>query len=160
MHKRDNAIQDITQITELEEIINKSKVCHVGMVDGNRPYVLAFNFGYKDKTIYLHCAKYGKKLDVLAQNNNVCVEFDTDHYLFARHEQVACSWRMKYRSVLAHGKAVFVEDYDKKIDALNIIMKQYSDKDFSYSKPSIDNILIIEIKIEEFTGRKFEWDYS
>ncbi len=155
--KRDKAIEDITDFESIEEIIRKSEICHVGFVDNNKPYVLAFNFGYDNKTIYLHCAKEGKKIDILNNNNNVCVEFDVDHKLFARHEKVACSWRMRYRSVQAFGKAEFVEDFDKKIEALKIFMKNYSDMDFKFSKPSVNNISIIKIKVDEFTGRQFEF---
>ncbi len=154
---RDKAIQDIIEIEELEAIIKRCKICHVGMVDGNRPYVLAFNFGYEDQTIWLHCAKEGRKLDVLKRNNNVCVEFDTDHRLFARHDHVACSWRMAYRSVIVDGEAVFVDDYDEKMKGLNILMKNYSDMDFKYSKPAVDNIQIIKIPIASITGRSFEY---
>src|SRR3989339_641446 len=99
MAKRDNAIKDIIELDELEAILKKCKICRVGMVDVDTPYVLAMNFGYEDQTLWLHCAKEGKKVDILKHNNKVCIEFDTDHKLFARHEQVACSWRFAYRSV-------------------------------------------------------------
>ena len=144
---RDKAIQDITGMEELESIIKSCDICRVGMVDGSRPYVLAFNFGYEDQTIWLHAAKEGRKIDVLKRNNHVCVEFDTDHKLFARHEKVACSWRWAYRSVLVHGRAIFVDDYDEKIKGLNIFMKNYSDREFKYSKPAVDNIRIIKIPV-------------
>jgi len=155
--KNNPAIQAIMNEQEFDEVIQKCSVCHVGMVDDDKPYVLGFNFGYKDRVIYLHSAKEGKKIEILKRNNNVCVEFDADHLLFARHENVACSWRMRYRSVLAHGKAVFVDEYDEKIEALKIFMKHHSGIDFNYNKPAVDNILIIKIEIETMTGRKFEY---
>ncbi len=155
--KRDKAIKDITDLDELESIIKQCKSCHVGMVDGNMPYVLGFNFGYKDKVIYLHSLAYGKKIEILKQNPNVSVEFDTDHHFFSRHEQVACSWRMAYRSVIVNGKAEFVNDYDQKLEALTILMSHYSNKEFSFNKPSVDNILIIKIPVEEIRGRSFEY---
>jgi len=154
---RDKAIEDITNMEELEAIIKRCDICHVGMVDGNRPYVLAFNFGYADQTIWLHSAHEGKKMDVLRRNNYVCVEFNTDHKLFARHEKVACSWRWAYRSVQVHGRAVLVDDYDEKVKGLNIFMKNYSDRAFKYSRPAVDNIKIIKIPISSITGRSFEY---
>ncbi|MFH2143356.1 MAG: pyridoxamine 5'-phosphate oxidase family protein [Bacteroidota bacterium] len=155
--KRDKAIKDIIRPDEIEDIIKRSKVCHIGMTDGKIPYVLGFNFGYKNKTVYIHCSKIGKKIDILKKNSNVCVCFDLDHELFARHENVACSWRLRYKSVLAYGKAEFVEDYDEKVKGLEIFMKNYSDKKFDYNKPSVDNICIIKIPLENMTGRKFEY---
>ncbi len=157
MAKRDNAIKDIVELHKLEDIIKKCKICRVGMVDVDSPYVLAMNFGYEDQTIWLHCAKEGKKIDILKRNNKVCIEFDTDHKLFFRHEHVACSWRYAYRGVLVHGRAMFVDDYDEKIKGLNIFMKNYSDRDFEYSKPAVNNIQIIKIPIESITGRSFEY---
>ncbi len=157
MYARDKAIKDITRQDELIDIIRRCKVCHVGFVNDNKPYALAFNFGFNDNKIYLHCAKEGHKLDILAKNNNVCVYFDTDHDFFARHEEVACSYRMRYRSVQAMGKAEIVTDYDQKVNALKIFMKQYSEREFQFSKPSVDNVNIICIEIEKMTGRKFEY---
>ena len=157
MAKRDKAIKNIIEIDELENIIKKCKICHVGMVDGDSPYVLGMNFGYADQAIWLHCAKEGKKIDILKHNNKVCIEFDTDHKLFARNDHVACSWRLAYRSVIVRGHALFIDDYDEKVKGLNIFMKNYSDQDFEYSKPSVDNVQIIKIPIESITGRSFEY---
>lgn len=153
---RDKAIRDITNKSELEDIIKRAKYCHIGMVNGDEPYVLGFNFGYNDNCIYLHCAKYGHKLNVLAKNNKICAAFDVDHDFFARHETVACSWRMRYRSVLAWGRAEFIEDYNEKVNALKIIMKQYTEMDFDFNPPSVNNVNIIKIKIDKISGRKFE----
>jgi nitroimidazol reductase NimA-like FMN-containing flavoprotein (pyridoxamine 5'-phosphate oxidase superfamily) len=155
--KRDKAIKDITEFEALENIIQHCETCHVSMVDGVKPYVLGFNFGYSENTIYLHSVSYGKKIDILKKNPNVCVAFDTDYRLFARNQEVACSWRMAYKSVLAYGKVEFVENYDEKIVALKFLMKTYSNEDFKFNKPSVDNIMILKIRIEELTGRSFEY---
>ena len=157
MVKRDKAIKDIVKLEDMEAVIKKCKICRVGMVDGDSPYVLAMNFGYQDQTIWLHCAKEGKKVDVLKRNNKVCIEFDTDHKIFARHEHVACSWRFAYRGVLVYGNALFVDDYDEKMKGLNILMKNFSDREFEYSKPAVDNILVIKIPVDSITGRSFEY---
>jgi len=157
MYQRDKAIKDIVRKDEMLDVINRAKICHVGFVDGDKPYVLGFNFGYENDNIYLHCAREGKKLEILEKNNNVCVFFDVDHEFFHRHEKVACSYRMRYKSVMAIGKAYIIDNYDEKIKALNVIMKHYTDKEFEYSKPSVDNVKIILIKIEKMTGRKFEY---
>lgn len=157
MYQRDKAIKDIVRKDEMLDVIKQCKFCHVGFVDGDMPYVLGFNFGYEDDKIYLHCAKEGKKLDILRKNNNVCVMFDTGHEFFHRHEHVACSYRMRYKSVMAMGKAYIIDDYDEKLKGLQILMKQYSDRTFEYSKPSVDNVVIIRIEIEKMTGRKFEY---
>jgi len=140
---------------DIEKIINKCDVCYVAMVDeNNQPYVLPFNFGYFNKCIYLHSTRTGKKIDILKKNNNVCVTFSTDHSLVYQNESVACSFSMKFRSVVAYGIANFTEDYDKKIEIMNVIMNKYTGKKYQYSKPSILNIETFVVEIEHWSGKE------
>jgi uncharacterized protein len=158
MYKRDKAIRDINDMKEIEDIILRSTVCHVGMIDGNAPYVLAFNFGYEDRTIWLHCAPYGRKIEILKKNPRVYMTFNVDNELFSRHEKMACSWRMRYRSVHASGSAIIIENNEEeKLKGLRIFMKHYSPMDFEFSAPSVNAITIIKIPVDHLNGRKFEY---
>lgn len=133
-----------------KEVIDKCDACFLGMIDqDNKPYVLPFNFGYENETIYLHSAPMGKKIDILKSNPDVCVSFSTDHKLFHRHETVACSYGMRYRSVLAFGKVEFIEDFDEKVNVLNIIMKKYAGQEFSYNAPAVNNVSVYKVVIEK-----------
>ncbi len=137
------------------EVTDKCDVCYLGMIDqDNKPYVLPFNFGFEDGIVYLHSAPVGKKIDVLRNNPEVCVTFSTDHQLFNRHEHVACSYGMRYKSVLITGRVEFIEDCDEKVSALNIIMRKYAGKDFSYNEPAVKNVAIYKV-IPEKTETKF-----
>lgn len=142
---------------EIDEIINNCDVCTVGMVDlDGSPYVLPFNFGYKDGKLYLHSGPEGKKIDVWKKNPQVCVSFSTDYEMNIRHENVACSYSMKYKSVLIHGGIVQVQDLDCKAIILNIIMEKYSGRsDFSYSRPALENVSVFEIKTEKIESRNY-----
>jgi uncharacterized protein len=129
-----------------KQVIDKCDVCYIGMTDqDNRPYVLPFNFGFENNTIYFHSGPGGRKLNILKNNPEVCVSFSTDHQLFHRHEQVACSYGMRYRSVLAFGKIEFIEDYDQKVEIMNIIMKKYTGREFSYNAPAINNVVVFKL---------------
>jgi nitroimidazol reductase NimA-like FMN-containing flavoprotein (pyridoxamine 5'-phosphate oxidase superfamily) len=126
------------------------------MVDPDgMPYVLPFNFGYDDGVIYLHSSQHGKKIDILKKNNHVSVAFSTDLELRFQSEDVACSYTMKYRSVLASGKVEFIEDPEQKVQALNIIMKQYSPKEFVFNPPSIAEVCCWKVKVEKIEGRVY-----
>jgi uncharacterized protein len=133
---------------EVRQIIEKCDVCYVGMIDteGN-PYVLPFNFGYDDGVLYLHSAGEGKKIDALRRNPRVCVAFSTDHKLFHRHEPVACSYGMRYRSVLLHGSIEFIDKYEEKERVLNVIMRKYTGRDFSYNAPAVNNVCVYRVNI-------------
>lgn len=141
---------------ELEKIILKCDFCSLAMVDeDNKPYVLHMNFGYKDGEIFFHAAKTGKKIDILKKNPDACVAFSADHELRYVNEEVACSWGMKYRSVLAYGKIMFIDDFDEKVEALNIIMGNYSDREFSYNDPAVNEVQPFKLVIEQLDGRAY-----
>lgn len=146
----------ITLKEEIERIIKKCDVCYVAMVDldGN-PYVIPMNFGYKDDCIYLHSSPVGKKIDILNKNNSVGVSFSTDHLLRWQSEKVACSYSMKYRSVIASGKVEFITEPNEKIIALNEIMKHYTEKVYTYSDPSVKEVIVFKVNVEKFDGRAY-----
>jgi nitroimidazol reductase NimA-like FMN-containing flavoprotein (pyridoxamine 5'-phosphate oxidase superfamily) len=146
--------RDLTFKPELESIIRKCEVCNLAMVDPEgKPYVLPMNFGYEDDHVYLHSAQTGLKVDILKQNPDVCVSFSADHKLRWVNEEVACSWGMSYRSVLAYGKVEFIDDYDKKEEALKVIMKNYSEMEFTFNAPAVKDVLVFRVKIEKLHGR-------
>nr|WP_319400546.1 pyridoxamine 5'-phosphate oxidase family protein [uncultured Carboxylicivirga sp.] len=143
-------------IEVIEAIIRKCDICFVGVVDPeNKPYVLPMNYGYKDQVIYLHSAPEGRIIDILNNNNNICVTFSTDNELVFQHPEVACSYRMKSKSVVAMGKVEFVEDMDEKREALNILMKTYSEKEFKYSDPAVKNVKIWKVAMDEVSCKEF-----
>ena len=67
----------------------------------------------------------------------------------------ACDWGMKYKSVNASGEVEFVTDYDDKYQVMKMIMLKYSGEDYEFSEPSIKNVVILKIRVSEFTGKKY-----
>jgi len=140
----------------IEEIISKNQVCYVGIIDSvGRPYVIPMNFGYQDDVIYLHSGQEASSIESLNINPDVCITFCTEPTLTHQNEQVACSYRMKCASIICRGKVVFEENFDEKVKALNIIMKQYTKREFTYSEPAVNNVCIWKIEIEEITTKVF-----
>jgi len=142
---------------EVDQIIEGTVACHVSMIDSEgNPYVLPFNFGYKDGRLFIHCAPEGKKIEAWKHNPKVCIAFSKDYEMRIQNEKVACSYSMKYRSVLVHGEVLAINDYDEKINILNIVMQKYSGKsDFVYNKPAVENVKVFEIKIDRVEGRVY-----
>ncbi|WP_298646672.1 pyridoxamine 5'-phosphate oxidase family protein [uncultured Proteiniphilum sp.] len=140
----------------IEKVIRACPLCYVGMADENgRPYVLPMNFGYEKGVVYLHSAQEGYSISILEKNSQVCITFCTDPGLVWQDEEVACSYRMRADSVICHGRVVFEEDYDEKVNALNIIMCQYSDREFSYSAPAVRNVKIWKVALDEVSAKEF-----
>jgi len=140
----------------IEEIIRKCDICFVGMADTDgTPYVIPMNFGYRDGVVYLHSAQEGRSISILSRNPKVCITFSTDHALVFQHPEVACSYRMRSKSVIGWGEVTYEEDPEKKVDALNIIMGQYSDKQFKYSDPAVINVKIWKVRLDIVTCKEF-----
>jgi nitroimidazol reductase NimA-like FMN-containing flavoprotein (pyridoxamine 5'-phosphate oxidase superfamily) len=146
---------------EIEKVILSTDICFVGMVDmdGN-PYVLPMNFGYNDGVLYLHSSREGKKVSILENNPKVCITFCSGHELVWQHPDVACSYSMKSKSVVAFGEVVFEEDYERKIEILNIFMRHYSDKVFTFNPPSVRNVKIWKVILENATCKEKEFGIS
>lgn len=147
---------DLTQ-ADIDTIINGADVCHVAMVDDSGlPYVLPFNFGYSNGRLYIHSGPEGKKVEIWKTNPLVCVAFSVGYDLRVQNESVACSYSMRYKSVLIHGTIDPVTDLDEKKRILNIIMKKYTGReDFSYSLPAITNVKVFEIMPHKIEGRSY-----
>ena len=146
----------ITTRADQEKIIRKCVFCNIAMVDPEgKPYVIPMNFGFDGEYIYLHGSSTGKKVDILKNNPDVCLSFSTDHELRYVNEEVACSWSMRYRSVLVYGKAEFIDDPDEKIRCLNLVMAHYTDRKFEYSTPAVREVMVFRVKIEKIEGRVY-----
>lgn len=141
---------------EIRGIIRKCQVCHVAMTDENgNPYLVPMNFGFEDDTVWLHSSRNGHKIDLLKKNPNVCIEFSTDYVLRSQNEEVACSYSMKYRSVLVFGTVEFIENPDEKTAALNRIMANYSDRTFRYNPPSLQEVCCWKVKAARMDARVY-----
>lgn len=150
---RTNIVDDHSKI---ESIINKCPICYVGMVDQEgMPYVLPMNFGFENDIIFLHSAQEGRSISILNNNPNVCITFCTEAKLVWQNEEVACSYRMHSDSVICNGQVVFEDDFDEKVDALDIIMRHYSDREFKYSTPAVKNVKVWKVKIDKVLAKEF-----
>ena len=146
----------IDEKEKIEEILKTEKICFVGFSDEDGvPYVLPMNYGYEDDVIYLHSAPEGKVIRILEQNKNVCITFCTQPTLIWQHPEVACSYRMQAASVVCNGVVEFEENLDEKERVLNIIMRQYTDKEFNYSEPALKNVKVWKVKIDTIAGKEF-----
>ena len=150
MKRSDREIKDQK---EIETIVERADVCRIGLSDGNMPYIVPMNFGYKDNCLYFHCAKEGKKIDIIKRNNSVCFEMDIDH-VFLKPEGRPCGWSAKYQSVIGFGKAFIVETFEEKSEALNIITQHYGGDYYPFSKDELEKVIIIRIEIVSITGKK------
>ena len=152
MTRREREITDIDKITE---ILDKSKVLHLGLVDGDEPYVVPMNYGYEfvdDKLIvYLHGARQGRKIDIIRNNPKVFYELECDIVPF--EGEIACKYGITYASVMGKGKAEILEDAEEKMHGLTVLMKTQTEKDFEFTEKLVSVVSVIKITTERFTAK-------
>ena len=140
---------------EIYNVIRACKTCFFAMADNDLPYVLPMNFALDNDSVILHSAQSGRMWETLQKNRNVCINWTLGEDLAWQDVRVGCSYRVKSKSILVEGKAEIIEDFDEKTRLLKVLMSQYSDREFKFSKPSVENVGIIKVKIEKISAKEF-----
>lgn len=149
--------REVTDHAKIMNIMNKCKVINLAMCDGDTPYIVPLNFGYRYHedtgfALYFHCANSGKKLDILRKNPKICFEMDCGHALVQGN--IACEYSFDFESIIGIGTAVFAESQQEKEEGLNAIMVQQTGKTgFAYAQRHLAAVTICRIDVTEITGK-------
>lgn len=147
MRRTDKEIRDKDLI---EQIIAQAQVCRLGLCKDRRPYIVPVSFGYDGKFIYFHTAMEGMKIDFMTSNNQVCFELEHDVKVIPNNNN-ACKWTFSFYSVIGFGIVEEVMDFLCKIDALNQIMKQYSNREWDFNEQLLEKVRLWRISIEQIS---------
>ena len=152
MTKRERQVTDPKQI---RDILDAGKVLHLGLAVDNEPYVVPMNYGYtfenEKLVIYLHSAVRGKKLDMLQKNPKVFFEIDCDIQPF--EGKLPCQYGMVYSSIMGKGVATIVDDVEEKKQAMTVLMKTQTGKDFVFNDQLVSIVAVIRIDVEGYTAK-------
>jgi len=153
MHRSDRLIDDQGI---LESIIDKAKVCRLGLNDPDRgvPYIVPMSFGYQSRRLYFHAATKGHKLDLLRQEKRASFEIDICHGVVRRER--ACSWTMRFSSVIGWGETRLLEELEEKQQALQVLMNHYGSGNFYFPPEQVVKTAVIELIVKEMTGKSSE----
>ena len=147
--------RQVTDMNEIIRILDTAKVLHLGLVDGDEPYVVPMNYGYimenEKLTIYLHGAPRGRKIDLIRKNPKIFFEADCDITPF--EGDVACRYGITYSSIMGRGTAEIIDDIDEKKKALTFLMKTQTDKDFVFDEKIVNIVSVIKLDISEYTAK-------
>ena len=153
MRRKDRQITDLEAI---RAILDKAKVLHLAMIDGDRPYVVPLNYGYTLEngalTLYLHSAREGRKLDVLRQNDRVAFVLETNVSQVSGGD-IPCKYSEAYASVMGEGTAVLLDDPVQKIEALQILMKTQTGREFAFTPAMAESVAVIRVNVDSFTAK-------
>jgi nitroimidazol reductase NimA-like FMN-containing flavoprotein (pyridoxamine 5'-phosphate oxidase superfamily) len=155
------ANREITDRGELAAVLEKCDVCRLGLLpDGILyPYIVPMNFGYEFDgdalTLYFHCAREGRKLDIIAQNPNACFEMDCSHEL--KPGDAPCDYSMNFESIIGSGRISVCTEPEERLHGLTQIMRKYSmEKAFHFSEKALELTVVLKLVVTEFTGKRLE----
>ena len=152
MTKRERQVTDLRQI---REILDKGKVLHLGLSVNDEPYVVPMNYGYSMEegrlTLYLHSAVQGKKLDMIRENPRVFFSIDCDRMPFDGDKP--CQYGLVYSSVMGRGTAAILEDVEEKKQAMTLLMKTQTGRDFTFEDRLVSIVSVIRIDVAEYTAK-------
>ncbi|HIR98928.1 MAG TPA: pyridoxamine 5'-phosphate oxidase family protein [Candidatus Coproplasma avistercoris] len=146
--------REITAHAEVLKLLDGCDTIRVAMHDEPYPYVVPLSFGWEQTAdglfIYFHCAKEGKKLDLIARDGRVCVEADTLHgYTDTGHSVTA-----DYESAIAFGRAerVFGSELEH---GLELLLKHCKVDGYSAHECAALNITaVVKISVESITAKR------
>ena len=137
----------------LEEILSAATICRIAMMDGELPYIVPCNYGYRDGSLFIHSATEGKKIELLKKHEPVCFEVE-DAVEIAAGEQ-ACSWTTRFRSIIGYGTMEILSNELSKQQGLEVIMAQHGAPDLIEFDPgNMSRMVILKLTITSMTGKK------
>ena len=153
MRRKDREISDREQIVS---VLEEAEVCRVALQAEPAPYIvpLSYGFSWKEKLeIYFHSADAGRKLELIESNNNVGFEIDCGQELVTGED--ACSWGMKFKSLIGTGRIYMLEDKDERNEALSVILKHYGHEGNPVYNGSIfEKTKVLRLVVDKITGKQ------
>lgn len=155
MRRNDKQVSDPTVI---EKLLSAGRVCRIGMVDGDEPYIVPVNYGYEDNSLYIHSAAAGRKIEILERDRRVCFEIESPVEITAHAEP--CHWGAKARSLVGYGIVEIVTDLQGKKHGLDVIMRHYGKRDANaYSQTQLEAVVVLKVAIESVGCKQVgEWE--
>jgi nitroimidazol reductase NimA-like FMN-containing flavoprotein (pyridoxamine 5'-phosphate oxidase superfamily) len=150
--------REITDSAEIIKVIDRCKVCRIALSVHDQPYIVPLNFGYIYEndalTLYFHSAPSGKKLDMLKENNKVCLEMDCDHSLI--ESDSPCGFGFNFSSIIGFGTIHFMQTDEEKLFGLNALMRHQTGKNIQYTfeKNMLSQVIVYKLIVTSFSGKR------
>ncbi|MBT2688171.1 pyridoxamine 5'-phosphate oxidase family protein [Bacillus sp. ISL-47] len=107
----------------IEDFLSKAKVGHLGLSDDDFPYVIPLNFTWLNGFIYFHGASEGRKIDIMAKNQQAC--FTVYEELGTMSDPVPAKTDTAYMSVMVFGRTERVADLNEATEVMQSMLDKY-----------------------------------
>lgn len=147
--------REITDRGRIEDIISRCGVCHIALMDGEVPYIVPMSVGYVREgdafSLYFHCAREGKKLDLLRQNPNAAFSMETGYRVISAKN--ACAYSANYESVIGRGKLLELTG-EETVLGLRAVMRQCgAPEGIALTEAMTKAVVVLKLAVEEIYGK-------
>jgi len=154
MRRKDRELGDRESLLR---ILEEADVCRLAFASGDIPYIVSLNFGYawegEFPRLFFHCAREGRKLELMRANPRVCFELDVGHELVTGPSP--CDWGMKYASLVGYGVLGELKEEGERIEAMDRLMRHYGWKgEGAYEPGTLRSTTLLELRVDEVSGKK------
>lgn len=148
MRRKDREISDRS---EIDEILDRAETLVLSLWDGEEPYAVPVNFVRVGTDLYFHCAREGRKLDIIAERPRICFTAVAE----ARVETGAepCDCTTYYRSAVGWGSAAVLEDPAEKAAALAALNRKHGAPDGPFPPQMLAATAVVRIAVDRVTGK-------
>ena len=140
---------------EMIKVVKSQRFLTIAMCTQDRPYLVSLNYSYDpvEKSFLFHCARSGRKIDILSANPFVWGQVVED----IGYVEGECEYG--YRSVMFEGKVTFLDDPDEKRKALEAMVEGYepgSDEAKSelIKQNSLEKVCVGKIQVLSMSGKE------
>jgi nitroimidazol reductase NimA-like FMN-containing flavoprotein (pyridoxamine 5'-phosphate oxidase superfamily) len=149
--------REITDRSEIDALLGRSTVCRVGFAVDNEPYVVPLSHGYDAaaEALLLHTAEAGKKIECIEANPRVC--FEVEGLVEVKEgDERACSWGVRYESVIGFGTIVEITDPAEKARACLILTEQQAGRSMEWTtnEKALAGTRVWRLDVESVTGKR------
>ena len=146
---------------ECEEILKRGKYGVLAVQgDEGYPYTVPLNYVFVDGAIYFHSAKEGHKIDAITR------EAKASFCVVDKSAVVPELFATAYKSVIAFGRASFVDDGEEKTAVLHTFIDRFApgrqEAGERFIHGAYEKTQIIRIDVEQITGKAYrsgsKWD--
>ncbi len=148
--------REITDRGEIRAILGRAGVLHLAINGGERPYAVPLHYGFcweeELPVFYVHCAKEGRKLELLRRDPRVFLVIDTPGPLVSGGG-TPCRYGALYESVMCAATAEILGEGEEKRRALALLMKTQTGRDFAISDEMAAAVCVVRLRAEDLSAK-------
>ena len=153
MRRNEREVKDKNRILQ---ILEECKVCRLAFSDDHAPYIVPLNFGYETDgnmlSLYFHCAKEGRKIELIKRSS--AAAFETDFFRRLVTADQACGYTARYSSITGFGDVEILTDSAQKLKVRCALMGHDTGRaDWQISQAEIDPACVLMFKAKERSGK-------